>query len=257
MSDLTEPPIERLLAATGSKFQLVTFAARRARDINSYFGQLGHGLGMMIPPLVSSTSRKPLSIALEEIAAGKIRIGNLVEDPFFDLALRTLLGAGVELYIQGSDLRDFERVELALEMLADLDGRGLSVEELVRGSFLAKLRPYGAGGKLTPSDKSEIEHARRVRPIPGIEGPAAVEFQRRLMIMVETLRRSPPPCAFLADGLLLAKIQEGDEPLTVSRELSEFEWAEYCAGRLRIDLTDVAAVVDLIRSAPRQSAMTG
>lgn len=66
------PPIEELLDRTDSKFGLVTLAARRARNINSYFNQLGDGLGHMIPPQVSSTARKPLSIAFEEIVADKI-----------------------------------------------------------------------------------------------------------------------------------------------------------------------------------------
>jgi len=66
------PPIEELLGKVDSKFSLVTLAARRARHINSYFNQLGEGLGHMIPPQVSSTARKPLSIAFEEIADDKI-----------------------------------------------------------------------------------------------------------------------------------------------------------------------------------------
>ena len=66
------PPIEELLDKVDSKFSLVTLAARRARHINSYFNQLGDGLGHMIPPQVSSTSRKPLSIGFEEIADDKI-----------------------------------------------------------------------------------------------------------------------------------------------------------------------------------------
>lgn len=66
------PPIEELLDTVDSKFSLVTLAARRARNINSYFNQLGEGLGHMVPPQVSSTARKPLSIAFEEIAADKI-----------------------------------------------------------------------------------------------------------------------------------------------------------------------------------------
>ena len=66
------PPIEELLDKVDSKFSLVTLAARRARHINSYFNQLGDGLGHMIPPQVSSTSRKPLSIGFEEIADVKI-----------------------------------------------------------------------------------------------------------------------------------------------------------------------------------------
>lgn len=66
------PPIESLLDRVDSKFSLVTLAARRARNINSYFNQLGEGLGHMVPPQVSSTARKPISIAFEEIAADKI-----------------------------------------------------------------------------------------------------------------------------------------------------------------------------------------
>ena len=44
----------------------------RAREINDYYNQLGEGLGRIVPPQVTSVSRKPLSIALEEIAADKI-----------------------------------------------------------------------------------------------------------------------------------------------------------------------------------------
>lgn len=48
-------------------------AARRAREINAYYHSLGEGLGRYTPPLVDRVeSNKPLSIALEEIAQGKI-----------------------------------------------------------------------------------------------------------------------------------------------------------------------------------------
>ena len=70
---LVNPPIEGLLETAESKFRLVTVSAKRGRQINSYFGQLGEGLGSSIPPQVTSTSRKPLSIAFEELAAGKIQ----------------------------------------------------------------------------------------------------------------------------------------------------------------------------------------
>ncbi len=69
---MIDPPIETLLDKVDSKFTLVTLAARRARNINSYFNQLGDGLGHMIPPQVSSTAHKPLSMAFEEIADDKI-----------------------------------------------------------------------------------------------------------------------------------------------------------------------------------------
>jgi DNA-directed RNA polymerase subunit omega len=69
---MMDPPVETLLEKVDSKFTLVTLAAMRGRQINSYFNQLGEGLGTIVPPQVTSVSRKPLSIALEEIAATKI-----------------------------------------------------------------------------------------------------------------------------------------------------------------------------------------
>ena len=69
---MMNPPIEELLGRVDSKFALVTLAARRARQINSYFNHLGDSLGTMVPPQVTSVARKPLSIGFEEIAADKI-----------------------------------------------------------------------------------------------------------------------------------------------------------------------------------------
>ncbi len=69
---LMDPRIEQLMGKVDSKFTLVTLAAMRAREINDYYNQLGEGLGRIVPPQVTSVSRKPLSIALEEVAAGKI-----------------------------------------------------------------------------------------------------------------------------------------------------------------------------------------
>ena len=73
------PEIESLLERVDSKFSLVTLASYRARQINTYFGNLGdfghlsEDAGQPIaPPQVSSVARKPLSIAFEEIAADKI-----------------------------------------------------------------------------------------------------------------------------------------------------------------------------------------
>jgi DNA-directed RNA polymerase subunit omega len=72
-ASLMEPRTENLMARVDSKFTLVTLAAMRAREINDYYNQLGEGLGKIVPPQVTSVSRKPLSISLEEIEAGKIR----------------------------------------------------------------------------------------------------------------------------------------------------------------------------------------
>src|SRR5262249_7091749 len=70
---LMEPRIETLMGKVDSKFTLVTLSAMRAREINDYYNQLGEGLGRIVPPQVTSVSRKPLSIALEEIDAGKVQ----------------------------------------------------------------------------------------------------------------------------------------------------------------------------------------
>ena len=71
---MIDPKIDELLSQVDSKYTLVTLAAKRAREINSYYNQLGEGRAEFVPPLVESGLRnKPLSIALEEIAAEKIR----------------------------------------------------------------------------------------------------------------------------------------------------------------------------------------
>jgi DNA-directed RNA polymerase subunit omega len=78
---MMNPKIESLMGKVDSKFKLVTLASMRARQINSYFGQLGDSLGATVPPQVTSVARKPLSIAFEEIAADKIvSVANPSED---------------------------------------------------------------------------------------------------------------------------------------------------------------------------------
>ena len=71
---MIEPKIDDLLAHVDSKYSLVILAAKRAREINSYYNQLGEGRAEFVPPLVESggLKNKPLSIALQEIAEGKI-----------------------------------------------------------------------------------------------------------------------------------------------------------------------------------------
>jgi DNA-directed RNA polymerase subunit omega len=86
-STMVDPPVEDLLDKVDSKFTLVTLASKRGRQINSYFNQLGEGLGAIVPPQVTSVARKPLSIALEEIAAGKVRAGAPIVEGEADLVL--------------------------------------------------------------------------------------------------------------------------------------------------------------------------
>ncbi len=71
---MIEPKIDDLLGQVDSKYTLVTLAAKRAREINSYYNQLGEGRAEFIPPLIETggLTSKPLSIALQEISEGKI-----------------------------------------------------------------------------------------------------------------------------------------------------------------------------------------
>ena len=68
---ITNPPIDDLLRAADSKYALVIYAAKRARQINAYYSQLGEGLLEYVGPLVEThVQEKPLSVALREINEG-------------------------------------------------------------------------------------------------------------------------------------------------------------------------------------------
>jgi len=69
------PRIDDLLGKVeGSRYALVLIAAKRARQINNYHHQLGEGMGFdeAPPPLIESRSKNYLTLAMEEVAGGKI-----------------------------------------------------------------------------------------------------------------------------------------------------------------------------------------
>ncbi len=72
---MIEPKIEELIAQTDSKYTLVIMSAKRSRQINAYFTQLGEGVAEHTPPQValpSDQAPKALSIALQEVSEGKV-----------------------------------------------------------------------------------------------------------------------------------------------------------------------------------------
>ena len=72
---MIEPRIEDLLTDVDSKYTLVLLSAKRARQINSYFTQLGEGVAEFTPPQIplgDHRAPKALSIALREVAEGKV-----------------------------------------------------------------------------------------------------------------------------------------------------------------------------------------
>ena len=71
---ITYPPIDSLLENIDSKYRLVLFAAKRARQINAYYSQLGEGLLENVGPMVAAApEEKPLSIALREMNEGMLQ----------------------------------------------------------------------------------------------------------------------------------------------------------------------------------------
>jgi DNA-directed RNA polymerase subunit omega len=72
---MIHPRIDDLLERTAdSRYTLVIIAAKRARQINNYHHQLGEGIGFeeAPPPLNESRSKNYLTMAMEEVASGKI-----------------------------------------------------------------------------------------------------------------------------------------------------------------------------------------
>jgi len=69
-----KPRLDTLLDRVDSHYACVLVAAKRARQINSYYHNLGEGtFDEFPPPMVDSSSKNYLTIALEEVAAGKIK----------------------------------------------------------------------------------------------------------------------------------------------------------------------------------------
>jgi DNA-directed RNA polymerase subunit omega len=69
-----KPRIDELLDEVDSNYASVIVAAKRARQINSYYHNLGEGtFDEYPPPMVETGSKNYLKISLEEIAANKLK----------------------------------------------------------------------------------------------------------------------------------------------------------------------------------------
>jgi len=73
---IIDPPIDELLSKVESKYALVIFASKRARQINDYYADLHEGsLFDNVGPLVDSTiDDKPLSVAMHEINEDRLEV---------------------------------------------------------------------------------------------------------------------------------------------------------------------------------------
>jgi DNA-directed RNA polymerase subunit omega len=72
---LIRPKVDELLENMDSKYSLVIAASKRARQINDYFSSIKkHELPRVRPPQIESISKSAITLALEEIAAGKLEV---------------------------------------------------------------------------------------------------------------------------------------------------------------------------------------
>ena len=72
---MIKPRVDKLLEHADSHYAAVVVAAKRARQINSYYHSLGEGsFGEYPPPMVEVQGESNyLSMALEELAEGKLK----------------------------------------------------------------------------------------------------------------------------------------------------------------------------------------
>jgi DNA-directed RNA polymerase subunit omega len=71
---MIKPRVDTLLDQTDSHYAAVIVAAKRARQLNSYYRALGEGsYEEYTPPMVETATGNYLTISLEELAQGKLK----------------------------------------------------------------------------------------------------------------------------------------------------------------------------------------
>lgn len=71
---MIHPRIDDLMERVNSHYGCVIVAGKRARQINNYYHHLGEGsFEVFPPPMVEIGSKNYLTIALEEMAQGKLK----------------------------------------------------------------------------------------------------------------------------------------------------------------------------------------
>lgn len=109
---LGNPPIDELMKHADSKYALSIFAAKRARQINSYFNQLNEGLLQNVGPLVEyQNDDKPLSIAFREINEGLLEETLGADEKDDDLQAQKLVNASTSISVSAADIVDAAAVD--------------------------------------------------------------------------------------------------------------------------------------------------
>ena len=229
---MMNPPIEDLLGKVDSKFRLVTLGAMRARQINSYFGQLGEGLGATVPPQVTSVARKPLSIAFEEIAADKIvavdaepeadvearrgRRGRRREPPSSAVPPdASLAGRTIVLGVTGG-IAAYKAIEVCRRLV---DAGAHVAPVLTEGAAALRRRHHLLGAGLRAGADVAV---RRARPDPA--HPARPEGRPRSLVCPATARLLGSYAAGISDDLLTATLLATRAPVIVCPAMHTEMW---------------------------------
>ena len=71
---MIKPRVDKLLSQTDTHYAAAVVVAKRARQLNAYYRALGEGTyEEFTPPMVETETGNYLTIALEELAQGKIK----------------------------------------------------------------------------------------------------------------------------------------------------------------------------------------
>ena len=101
---LNDLKIDELLEKVDSRYGLVLAGARRARQINEYTATLGLNESLGIPgPQVHTRSQHPLSIAIEELRAGKLEVTFVEPNAGVEDEAVTAEDASAEVASEGSE----------------------------------------------------------------------------------------------------------------------------------------------------------
>ena len=122
---IVNPSADALIQKAESKYGLVIFGARRARQINAYYANLQESAGDHVGPLVESEANdKALSVAMREIMADQIVAdhvpdGHFNEDGYLVPEEFASLGAIEEEYIPAGTEEVIALEEVVIDDSAD------------------------------------------------------------------------------------------------------------------------------------------
>ena len=191
---MIKPRLDKLLEQTDSHYACVLVAAKRARQINSYYHNLGEGtFDEYPPPMVETGSKNYLKISLDEIAAGKIKYR-------YRASGRRGTWLGILLGVSGG-IAAYKAVELV--RLATAAGHAVRVIQTPASlNFVGGATFEGVTGAPVLVDEFERDPARGA--FPGDPAPDHDPISH-----LELVRRCDVLCVAPASANTLAKLAGG------------------------------------------------